>query len=186
MAENKVSFNLKNVHYAVLDETGSAPSWDDPVHVPGAVTLTLDAAGELSPFYADGLIYYQSASDNGYSGTLEMARIPDQMLEDIWGFTIGSTSKVLTEHADVEPKAVALLYQIDGDQGNEYYCLYKCNITRPGIGSTTNTDTKTPNTQSCAIAAVPLPANYRVFARTTHDTPTQTKTGWFNAVFSET
>lgn len=184
--ENKVQFNLKNVHYAVLTETpGSADSWGTPVAIPGAVTLTLDQVGELSPFYADGIIYYQSSSNNGYSGSLEMARFPDQMLQDVWGFTLGTTSKVLTEHADAEPKAVALLYQIDGDQSESLYCLYKVNLTRPSIGSTTNTNTKNPQTQSCDVSAVPLASNARVSTRTTADTPAQTKAGWFAAVFVE-
>lgn len=184
--ENRVQFNLKNVHYAVLTEAvGEDEEWGTPVAIPGAVTLTLDQVGELTPFYADGIIYYQSASNNGYSGSIEVAKIPDAMLVDVWGFTQGTTSKVLTEHADVEPKAVALLYQIDGDQSESLYCLYKCNLTRPGIGSTTNTNTKTPQTQSCDISAVPLPSNSRVFARTTADTPAQTKTGWFTSVFVE-
>ena len=39
--ENKVQFGLKNVHYAVRNESGYAA----PVSVPGAVNLSLDAEG---------------------------------------------------------------------------------------------------------------------------------------------
>ena len=39
-------------------------------------------------------------------------------------------------------------------------------------------------TQKSSISAVPL-ANGNVMARTTFDTPTDTKTGWFGAVFVE-
>lgn len=184
MAENKVRFNLKSVHYAVLTVTGGTPTWATPVAVPGAVTLTLDPVGEVTPFYADGITYYRSVGNNGYSGSLEMARYPDQMLQDIWGVTLGSTSKVLTENNSVEPKEFALLYQIDGDSDNEYYVLYACSGTRPGIGSTTNTDTKTPQTQTSNITAGPL-ASGAVMARTTADTPSATKSGWFSAVFVE-
>lgn len=188
MAENKVRFNLKNVHYAVLTVTattsGESVSWATPVAVPGAVTLTLDPVGEVTPFYADGITYYRSVGNNGYSGSLEMARYPDKMLQDVWGVTLGSTSKVLTEKNNVEPKAFALLYQIDGDADNEYYVLYSCSGTRPGIGSTTNTDVKTPQTQTSNITAGPL-ANGSVLARTTDATPTATKNGWFSAVFVE-
>ena len=38
---NKVKFGLKNVHYAVLDETDGAASYGTPVAVPGAVNLNL-------------------------------------------------------------------------------------------------------------------------------------------------
>lgn len=183
MAENKVQFNLKNVHYAVLTN-GATPTWAAPVAVPGAVTLTLDPQGDVTPFYADGIAYYRSVSNQGYSGSLEMARYPDQMMQDVWGMTLGGTTKVLTENANTEPKQFALLYQIDGDESEQYYVLYNCTGTRPGIGSTTNTDTKTPQTQTSNITADPLTSG-AVFARTTADTPAATKTGWFSSVFVE-
>lgn len=189
MAENKVRFNLKNVHYAVLTETVSTSgtvsySWATPVHVAGAVSLDLSPEGDTSPFYADGIVFYQSIANQGYSGSLEMARISDTMLKDVWGLTLGSTSKVLTENANVNPKNFALLYQVDGDADNEYYCLYNVSGQRPAIGSETNEESKEPKTQTFDISAIPL-ADGRVLARTTADTPTATKTGWFTSVFQE-
>ena len=189
MAEkNKVQFNLKNVYYAILTETvtngETTYSWGTPVHVPGAVNLNLDAQSELNPFYADGIVYYQSVSQNGYQGDLEMAKYPDQMLQDVWGFTIGTTSKVLTENIQNEPKAFALMFQIDGDVDQELYVIYNCKGTKPGISSTTNTDTKDPQTQTSTISGTPL-EDGTVMARTTADTPTATKTGWFSQVFRE-
>lgn len=184
MAENKVQFNLKNVHYAILTQGETGPTWGTPVAVPGAVTLTLDPQGEISPFYADGIVYYRTISNQGYSGSLEMARFPDQMMQDVWGFTLGATSKVLTESVNVEPAQFALLYQIDGDADNQMYVLYNCSGTRPGIGSTTNTETKTPQTQTSTISADPLESG-AVFARTTTETPAETKNGWFSSVFTE-
>lgn len=183
MAENKVRFNLKNVHYAVLTP-GTTPSWGTPVAVPGAVSLDLSQEGDMTKFYADGIAYYTSAANDGYSGSLEIARIPDAMYKDIWGLTEGSTSKVLTEDATVEPKNFALMYQIDGDADNEYFVLYNCAGTRPGIGSKTNEASKDPQTQSIDLTVAPM-ANGKVLARTTNTTPTSTKTSWFSSVFVE-
>lgn len=182
--ENKVQFNLKNVHYAVMETTGAEPTWALPVAVPGAVTLTLDPQGDVSPFYADGIVYYQSVANNGYSGDLEMARIPDQMLQDVWGMTLDSTDFVLMENSNAEPKQFALMYQIDGDADQQYYCLYNCSGTRPGIGSTTNTETKEPQTQSSSISAVAL-ENGNVLARTTAQTPDNVKAAWFKQVYQK-
>lgn len=186
MAENKVQFGLKNCYYAKLTETiqsGSVTySYATPVAIPGAVTLTLDPAGEVSPFYADNIVYYQSVANNGYSGDLEVARFPDSFYKDIFGFTETTTGKVLQENSATEPAAFALLYQIDGDASNECYALYKCSATRPGAGSTTITDTKTPQTQSSSLTASPR-ADGLVFARTTDTTPTATKTSWFSSVY---
>lgn len=182
---NKVQFNLKNVYYAVQTGTAEAPVWATPVHVPGAVTLTLDPQGNVESFYADGIVYYQSVANNGYSGDLEIARFPDQMLTDVWLFEVDGTDKVIVENANVEPKAFALMYQIDGDINNDYYCIYNCTGTRPGIGGTTNTETKTPQTRKSTISAVPL-ENGRVMARTTSDTPESVKQGWFKKVYEPT
>lgn len=182
--ENKVQFNLKNVHYAVLTEEGDSPVWATPVHVPGAVTLTMDAQGEVKPFYADGIVYYRSVSNDGYAGDLEMARYPDQMLKDVWGMTINETDKVLKENANIEPKAFALLYQIDGDVDNQHYCLYNCIGTRPGIGGETKTSTKEPKTNSSSITASPL-ENGDVMARTTYESPDEVRNNWFKSVYQE-
>lgn len=187
--ENKVQFNLKNVHYAILTETitnGTVSyTWGTPVKVPGAVNLNLEQQGSIQKFYADGIVYYKAAQNNGYEGDLEMARFPDQMRQDIWGATLGTTSKVLTENANTEAKAFALLFQIDGDADSDYYVLYNCVGTRPAISSKTNEDTKEPVTQTSTISGTPL-EDGRIMARTTKDTPTETKSGWFGAVFEET
>lgn len=183
MPENKVQFNIKNVHYAVQTVEGSTVTYAQPVKVPGAVSLSLDAAGEITPFYADGIVYYASAANNGYEGDLEMARFPDQMLQDIWKQVMDANS-VLLEKSNVEFANFALMFQIDGDTDNEFYLLYNCSGTRPGINATTNTDTKEPNTQTSTITAAPL-ADGRVMARTTSETAAEVKQAWFTAVYEQ-
>lgn len=107
--ENKVQFNIKNVHYAVMTADGETPTWENPVPVPGAVNLSLEASGEITPFYADGVVYYKSSSNNGYEGDLEMARFIDKMLQDVWGYVLNATDKTIIENVGVEPKSFALL-----------------------------------------------------------------------------
>lgn len=183
MAENKVQFGLKNVHYAVITYSGGVASFGTPKAIKGAVSLTMSPQGDVTPFYADNITYYSSVANNGYSGDLEIAHIPDEMLQDVWGMTLGSTSKVISESV-TEPSEFALLYQIDGDASDECYVLYRCIGTRPAVGSSTITQTKEPQTQTTTITAMPM-SNGLVMARTTDATPTATKTGWFSSVFVE-
>ena len=70
---DKVKFNIHNVHYAVAKDGGG---WDAPVAIPGAVSFSLEPQGDVSPFYADGMVYYNAVANNGYSGDLEIALIP--------------------------------------------------------------------------------------------------------------
>lgn len=186
--ENKVRFNLKNVHYAVLTETVAAGvttySYATPVPVPGAVSMDLAPQGEITKDYADGIVYYQSASNNGYEGDLEMERFPDGMRQDVWGDTLGATSKVLTEKANAVAAPFALLFQIDGDQGDDYYLMYNCTGTRPHVASRTNEATRTPQHETSTVSAVPR-ADHLVMARTTKDTPASIKSAWFSSVFVE-
>lgn len=180
MPENKVRFGLKNVHYAIL-ESGS---WATPVAVPGAVNLDLSPLGDKQTFYADNIAYYVTVGNQGYEGSLELAKIPDQMLQEVWGYTLGTTSKVLTENSETESKPFALLFQINGDKDEEYYVMYSCTAARPAIGSQTTEATKEPRTQSIDITASPL-TDGKVVAMTTADTPAATKESWFTAVFTE-
>ena len=182
--ENKVQFNLKNVHYAMLTTEGETPSWNTPVAVPGAVNLSLEQQGELTKFYADGIVYWQSSSNNGYEGDLEMARFPDQMRQDVWGEELVATDNVLIENANVQPKPFALLFQIDGDKTNNMYCLYNCNATRPSVAASTNSENKEPKTESCTISAVPL-ANGNVKASTTATTTEEVRNNWFKKVYEK-
>lgn len=187
MAENKVQFGLKNCYYAKLTETVDSGgnityTYATPSAILGGVNLDLSNSGSVDPFYADNVVFYQAIANNGYEGSLEVAHVPDSFLKDVFGYTQTTTGKVLQENSQTEPAAFALLYQIDGDASNECYVLYKVNATRPNVGSSTISESKTPQTQTIDLSAVPR-ADGLVFARTTDTTPTATKTGWFSSVY---
>ena len=112
---DKVKFGVKNVHYALLTDEGT-PSYDTPVAIPGAVSLSLEASGESTPFYADNMQYYVTVSNSGYETELEVAIFPDSFLMDVLGYTQSTTDKVLTENSNTQPKPFALLFEEAGDQ----------------------------------------------------------------------
>ena len=175
---NKVQFGLKSVYYAKKTSSG----YSTPVAIPGAVSLTLSALGDPSKFYADNSMYFHTVMNNGYDGTLEVAKLPDAFLKDIFGFT-EDTAHVLIEDATLEPAHAALLFQIDGDADDECYVIYDCSFGRPAIGSSTTTTTKDPTTQSIPVSAAPLSSGV-VAKRTTAETTSTVKSGWFSSVYT--
>ena len=106
---NKVKYNLKNVHAAKLTETVSEGvttyTYATPQAIPGAVSISLDAEGDSSPFYADGIVYFRSTANNGYSGDLEIALIPEWFRTEILKETLDSHG-VLVERSDITSSRV--------------------------------------------------------------------------------
>lgn len=151
---NKVKFGLKNVHYAVVTESGGVVSYGTPKHISGAVNLTLNAVGESVQFYADDIVYYEENTNNGYEGSLEMALIPDEFRVDVLGDEIDSNG-ALIENANAKPKKFALMYEFDGDMNKVRHVNYSVLPTRPTIAGATKTATKEPQTETMNIAARP-------------------------------
>ena len=87
MEKNKVKFGLNKVHYAKItsyDDEG-VPTFAKPVRIPGAVSLSIDAEGEASNFYADDGVYYVINNNSGYTGDLEIALVPLEFATDDLG-----------------------------------------------------------------------------------------------------
>lgn len=188
---NKVHFGLKSVHYAVITySTAGSPTWGSPKAVPGAVSLTLSKESGTTDFYADDIKYFHLASNNGYTGTLEMADFPATMRSDIWGQTVTSTGKMVVEDIADNTKEFALMFEIDGDQSPERFCFYRCTADRPDVASATKADSVEVQTQSCDITVMPVvdPAgstpNGKVYYRTTADTPTATYNSFYSSVLT--
>lgn len=189
MAENKVRFGLKNVYYAILTESTSGSSnnsYGAPKAVPGAVNMTMNSNGTDGTFYADNVAYFKTFANNGYTGTLEMARITDEMMKDVWGMS--EVNGILTEKNNVQPNPFALLFQIEGDQKEELYVLYRVVPTsKPSMGSQTVGENVEPVTQSFDFEALPLvtgPAYQagNIFGRTVETTATSVRNAWFSSV----
>lgn len=174
---SKVHFNLKNVHYAVKNPSGT---YGTPVHVPGAVSFTADAVGETTVFWADGIQYFVGHSNNGYEGTLEMALIPESFRVAILRELI-DTRGILVEKQNFNTTNFALGFQIDGDNGSTLFWYYNCTASRPAQSAQTNETTKEVQTETLEWSCSPDASG--LIRSKTGDGSTMTASTWFGSVY---
>lgn len=185
---SKVKFGLCNVHIAKItygDDGNGNPTitYGTPFALPGAVNLTLDPEGDSSDFFADNTKYFSSAANNGYSGSLEMAKLTDEFRTKILGET-ADTNGALVESKDDTLSDFALGFEVDGDDKNTKYWFYAITPQRAGAGSQTIETTKEPVTETINISANAriTDGKVRIFMEETA-TNTTAYNGFFTTVY---
>lgn len=150
---NKVKYGLKNVHYALatISDVDHSATYGTPVAIPGAVSLTLSAEGELTPFRADNINYWIGNSNNGYTGDLEIALIPKSFKVDVLGMVEDSGALVETVSGNAVP--FALMFQFEGDKNETRYVFYNVTASRPEVAGQTTQETIEPQTETISMSA---------------------------------
>ena len=122
--------------------------YDEGIALPGSVTLSLSAEGANEPFYADNIVYYQSISNNGYSGSLELALIPEDFYVKLLGMQKDEKTGAVIESAEDKSVEFALAFQFEGDEKATRHILYRCKATRPSIEGETKNESITSKTEA--------------------------------------
>lgn len=163
---NKVKFGLSQVHYAVITDE-STMEYETPVKIPGAVNLSLSAEGESNTFHADNIAYFTTSTNNGFSGDLEVALLPDKFYQDVLGYKVDSVTGALIEVANAKTKPIALMFQFEGDQEARKTVLYKVVCGRNAINHSTVAGSTEPQTDTIPITAHPTMINGELITRAT-------------------
>ena len=147
--KNKVKFGLQNVYWAKINEWGEDPDGNKTVpaygpskHLPGAVSLSIDANGEAENFFADNGVYYVINNNAGYTGDLEIALITTEFATEILGEILDNNG-VLVEKNDTELAQFALMFEFLGDKHHIRHVMYCCSASRPATESATTTESTT-------------------------------------------
>lgn len=157
----KVKFGLSNVHIAPLTYNGSAYTYGKVIAIPGAVNLNLEASGDTSDFFADNIKYFSASANQGYEGDLEIAMLPDELRETIFGETKDQNGAYI-ESADDVIKPFAFGFQIEGDEKGRRFWYYNCTVSRPNNEASTVETSKEPATDSLSLKAMPRETDKKV------------------------
>lgn len=149
----KVLFNIKKLQLSPITAISDAgvPTYDNPLLMPGTVSLTLDSEESSDPFYADGEAYYTPTGAETSTGTLENALFTNEVLKAIYAYVEDTNGNMLA--TDGQVKDFGMQFACDSDDGEVYFTFYRVTSTKPGINLTTNAPSATINPQSVNLTA---------------------------------
>jgi phi13 family phage major tail protein len=183
MTKNKVHYDVENVHVAALTlSEDNSYTYAVPERYKGVIGLDLSAEGDTIKIRADGIDYYVTNSNNGYSGDINCVQVGEDFKEKFLGEVLLPTSKVLIETTSAEPAPFALLFNFKGDAHKRQHVLYNCVAGRPNIQGENKENIKEPDTETLTITASPLPSG-EIKASTTSETPQEVTANWYKEVF---
>ena len=148
---SKVRFGLKNVQVATATFDGNSYTYGTPFAFPGAVTLTMDPVGDITDFKADDISYYLTSFEDGFEGSLEIARMVDQFLTSILKYELDDNNAV--SNTDAKPSQFAMGFEVDGDPTATRYWLYRCTARKAGVGSGTKESANENQNQTMDLRA---------------------------------
>ena len=181
--ENKIEYGLSNVYYAPItkyDDTAKKYTYGTPIHIPGAVNVSFSAKGDSNPFYADNINYYDTKTNAGYEGDLEIASIPDSFRTNILGEK--KIDGMLVENSDAQGSEFALMFQFEGDVTGKRHIFYRCSSGRPDVASKTKEESTTPNTNTLSITCMARENDHNVKSSLLESENTDRYSKWFTAV----
>ena len=153
MANNKVEFGISNLYVCTYSDNAGTVTLGTPVAVPGAVTLTLEPEGDDNTFYADNTAYWSSFSDNGFSGSIEVAMFDDTFKKSFLGYLELDDGGVAQIKGATKP-SVCLMFQSEGDAEARRGILYNVSLGNINRSYNTTEDTVEVDTETLDITVV--------------------------------
>ena len=111
---NKITFGLRNVHYALATFAEDTWTFDTPKDLIGAQEFSSELVGGTTQVYADDKIFHTLVSNSGATITLKLTELSDEFKKDIFGYALDSNNN-LVEVVNADVKTFALGYEIQGD-----------------------------------------------------------------------
>ena len=155
---NKITFGLRNVHYALATNDGESWTFATPKELIGAQEFSTEMVGGTSQVYADDKIFHTLVSNSGAIITLKLTELSDEFKKDIFGY-VEDSNKNLIEFTNAEVKTFALGYEIQGDSKARRVWYFLCTATPVGQSTKSKADSIEANSVSLTITARPIEIN---------------------------
>lgn len=159
MANNKITFGLKNVHYSIAEQnTDGTWTFDTPKKLPGAQEFTSDIIGGATPVYADDQIVATLVANGGRTLTLKMTEVTDEFKVDILGYKKLENGNYV-EVTNAKPVTFALGCEIQGDVKARRVWFYLCNVAPINEATKSKADSIEANAITLNITVRPIEVN---------------------------
>ena len=129
MPNNKITFGLRNVHYAIANQDNNGNwSFDTPVALQGAQEFSSEVVGGSTNVSADDTLYASLVQNAGRTLTLKFTEIPDEFKTAVLGYKRLANGN-LVEIANAPVVTFALGFEFQGDAKARRVWYYLCSVT---------------------------------------------------------
>lgn len=164
--KNKVEFGISELHFCTYEDVGGTVTLGTPVALKGAVSLTLEPQGDDNTFYADNVAYWSRIQDNGFTGTITVAKFSDAFKKAFLGYVELDDGGIAQLKGATKP-SVCVMFESDGDADQRRGILY--NVTLGNINRSYNTETDTVEVDTEAIDITVIGDNTTKIVRAAYD-----------------
>lgn len=148
---NKVEFGLSNLYIGTYTvAAGGTVTLGTPYHQAGAVSMTLDAESDSNDFYADNVKYWSGFTDNGFTGSIEVAKFDTEFKTSFLGYQALTDGGVAQIKGATKP-SVYVCWQAEGDVEARRCIMYGVSLGAIAREFSTIEESKEPVTESIDI-----------------------------------
>lgn len=157
MANNIVTFGLKNVHYSIATLSTTDGTWKfaSPIELPGAQEFSSEIIGSASQVYADDKVVATLNQNAGRNITLKLTELTDEFKKDILGYKEAENGN-LVEVTNAPVVTFALGFEIQGDIKARRTWIYLCTCAPISESTKSKSDSVEANAISLSITARPI------------------------------
>lgn len=156
MANNKITYGLRNVHYSIATQ-GNDGTWSfaAPVALPGAQEFTSDIVGGSTAVYADDIVIANLVQNAGRTLTLKLTELTEEFKLNVLGYKRLENGNIV-EVANAKTATFALGIEFQGDAKARRAWFYLCNVTPISEATKSKTDSAEANAVTLNITARPI------------------------------